>query len=617
MKKILAVMAGCLFGLTNLSAATDAYLRGAFTNDDWAVHEEYRFSRDGNTYTLHIDNLNGEFKIAGSDWGVLDLGANATFTGGTESTELTWGGANMTANSLQDVTFTLVWNEGDETASLTVVSRKAPVQGLSGTLPVLYINVYTDETHTALNNEIIDMNLDHKKYFTTAEYWLDVNGCQWLEALGAESIGSEDAPLPLQIKARGNWTRIGFSKKPFKLKLDKKQSLLGMSKNKHYAILAHADDQKGYLKNFIGFDLGKRMGLPWTPSQQPVEVVINGDYRGLYFLTESIRVDEDRVNIVELGDEVNDPALISGGYIVELDNYDEDESAQIQFEEKSCVADQFLDMLRVTFDTPEAYSELQRRFIYDQFEAMNDAVGRANISDDIWRYLDLDDAARYYVVEEIVSHTEAYHGSTYLFRDYGEAQKWHFSPLWDFGNAFSGPTDDYFYNHDEYGNTWIPSLRTNATFNAKVADSWLWFMSSCYDGLMNDIDTYVSNITAAAQADYARWNGQPVPSGGSPVADNRDMQSRKNEVVNHLNAKINWLKSRFGDYTNGFFAEPERDTTEAAPLPEYVTTGVEDVAVDAAAPATYYDLQGRRVARPAAGSIYIEHRAGASRVVRL
>lgn len=88
---------------------------------------------------------------------------------------------------------------------------------LSGTLPVMYINVYTDETHATLDNEIISKDLDHKEYFTNAEYRLDLNGYRWAADEGATDIGSANEPLPLQIKARGNWSRRGFAKKPFKL----------------------------------------------------------------------------------------------------------------------------------------------------------------------------------------------------------------------------------------------------------------------------------------------------------------------------------------------------------------------------------------------------------------
>lgn len=600
------------------------YLRGELTDDGWGTHDNLRFENNEGVYTLHLDELHGQFKIADAGWDdATTFGADASGDGEVKviapgSYTMTRPGKNFGCDgSLTDVTLRFVYKEGENiTLEVTGNGGNPGDDRLSGTLPVLYINVYTDETHSALNNEIISMDLDHKDYFSFAEYWLDLNGCGWMEAEGATSIGSKEEPLPLEIKARGNWTRRGFSKKPFKLKLGKKQSMLGLTKSKHFAILAHADDQRGYLKNFVGFNLGKRIGLPWTPSQQPVEVVINGDYRGLYFLTESIRIEPDRVNITELDDNVSDPTLASGGYLVELDNYDEDN--QIRMEEKSCVDGHYLDMLRVTWDTPEEYSDLQKRFVTDQFSAMNDAVG--DNSDNLWRYLDLDDAARYYLVEEIISHTESYHGSTYLFRDRGGDQKWHFSPLWDCGNAFSGPDNDFFYNHDLFGTTWIPSIRENDTFNEKVKATWLWFMNNGYNGIYDDIDQYVDRISAAAQADFRRWDGQPVPDGGQSVADNRDMQSRKKDVVNKLRSKTEWLKQAFGDYAaNPSATEPARDTTPAAPLPDYLASGVEDVeaGIDSTLyPVEYFDLTGRRVENPAAGSVVIERQGPSARTVR-
>ena len=587
------------------------YLRGNFNNTDWKANDAYKFTREGNQYSFTINASNAlgecEFKIADSDWDMVNIGADATVNS-SQYVDGKRSGPNMKTSGLSNcvISFTYVPDASATTVRFIVDGKETPkVSGLSGTLPVLYINVYTDESHSSYNNEVISKDLSHKNYFEFAEYWLDLNGCEWLERLGAESIGSEEKPLALQIKARGNWTRTGFAKKPFKLKLDKKQAMLGLSKSKHFALLAHADDQKGYLRNFTGFNLGKRIGLPWTPSQQPLEVVINGDYRGLYFLTESIRVDEERVNIVELEDKVEDGKLASGGYIVELDNYDEDEASQIRMEEKHCATGHHnYDMLRITFDTPEVYSDIQRQFVTDQFTAMNNYVG-AN-DDRLWSYMDLDDAARYYLVEEIVSHTESFHGSTYLFRDYGDGQKWHLSPLWDFGNAFNGNTDDFFYNCDPYGNTWIPSMRENLTFNNKVKDTWLWFMSNEYDGLEADIDEYVSHLKEAAQADHARWRSEPHPSGGQAVADNRDIESKAREVKSHLASKTSWLKRQFGDYTSGTYSEPARDTTPAAELPQYVATGVAQIDRDATDAATeYYTLQGIRVSNPRPGAIYI------------
>lgn len=508
-------------------------------------------------------------------------------------------------------------------ALLALVGFAAKAASPSGTLPIFYINVYkTDAAGEYLldaqgqrifESEIIDRNLSHKNYFS-GEYWLDTNGCQWLIDEGAASVGSADSPLPLEIKARGNWTMKGFSKKPFKIKLGKKQNLLGLTpdKSKHYALMAHADDSYGYMRNFVGFNLGHRIGLPWTPSQQPVELVINGDYRGLYFLTESIRVGDGRVPIAELADNETDPALISGGYLVELDNYDEEN--QISMTEKAAVGGHNLDRLRITFDTPEEYSEIQRRFVKDQFTYMNNCVG-AN-SDELWSYLDLDDAVRFYIVREITSDVESYHGSTYLFRDRGEGQKWHFSPIWDCGNAFNGPTNGYFYNNDPYGNTWIPSIRINGMFNDKLEETWKWFMSQCYDGIYSDITVYASHIADAARSDRERWKNEPAPNGGSSVCNNSDMNSRRDAVLNHLRAKVRWLQSCFGSYA-GTHPEPERDVTEAAPLPDYAMSGVELPVADSNSEAVFFDLQGNRVAHPAAGSVYIRVSGSQAQKIKL
>lgn len=619
MKKLLPAMLCAAFCCTTALADDrrdgdgylEMYLRGDMT-DSWSCRDAYRFSRQGDTYTLHLDRLDGEFKISGTDWN-FNYGAMADGVGAVTGSVAIDGysnGANFRAGNLTDVT--IHFELGTEFKSpnciyISVGGREPdipPVSGLSGTLPVIYINVYNAD-RSGYDNEIIDRNLAHKNYFA-GEYWLDTNGCSWLEELGAETVGSAQEPLPLEIKARGNYTRTAFAKKPFKLKLGAKQTLLGLSKSKHFALLAHADDNFGYLRNFTGFSLGRRIGLPWTPWQQPVEVVINGDYRGLYFLTESIRIEGDRVNITELDDNVSDGALVSGGYLVELDNYDEDN--QISLDEKSCVEGQTLDRLRVTWDTPEEYSSLQKRFITEQFTAINDLVG-AN-SDQLWSYLDLDDAVRYYLVEELISHTEAYHGSTYMFRDFGEGQKWHFSPLWDCGNAFNGDIHDFFYNCDPFGNTWIPSMRSNATFNQKLSATWAWFMNNGYNGIIEEIDEYVAHISEAAKADRRRWAGarRPDADGAVDVVDNSDMAARRNSVVNHLNGKIEWLKDCFGDYTQMPSSEPERDNTAAAPLPDYAKPAVGalgDIVTYKDARPEYYNLQGMRVDSPVHGRIYI------------
>ena len=133
---------------------------------------------------------------------------------------------------------------------------------------------------------------------------------------GKVNLGTAAEPLGMNIRGRGHSSWKG-DKKPYKLKLDEKLSLMGMPKNKHWALL------KFWPPTMAGMKLGELMGMAWTPSTKPIEVVLNGDYVGLYLLTETIRIGKNRVNIYEQPDNNEDAATIPGGWLVEVDNYKE------------------------------------------------------------------------------------------------------------------------------------------------------------------------------------------------------------------------------------------------------------------------------------------------------
>ena len=178
-----------------------------------------------------------------------------------------------------------------------------PSASISGTLPVVYINT---QNQAAISS--------------TETY---VAGSLYIDPLnsGYEPLGSFASPVSAQFKGRGNYTWTGFDKKPYRIKLDVKQPILGMPNNRHWCLLAHADDNLGFLKNTVGFMLSEQIGLRWTPRVRPVELVINGKYYGLYFLTEHVRIASNRVKITEQED--NSADSVSGGWLVEIDNYAE------------------------------------------------------------------------------------------------------------------------------------------------------------------------------------------------------------------------------------------------------------------------------------------------------
>ena len=107
------------------------------------------------------------------------------------------------------------------------------------------------------------------------------------------------------IKGRGN-SSWGFPQKPYKLKLDKKTDLFGFGKNKHWVLISNYVDTSA-LRNKYGSDLAKELGITGMDMTW-VDVVLNGEYNGLYMLMEHIRVDSNRVDIFDWEGEAEDVA---------------------------------------------------------------------------------------------------------------------------------------------------------------------------------------------------------------------------------------------------------------------------------------------------------------------
>lgn len=384
----------------------------------------------------------------------------------------------------------------------------------SGTLPIIYINTQNRQEITS------------KDYYLTADCWVDP------AKSGYEAIGSENDPVLLQVKGRGNYTWVGFDKKPYRLKFDKKQNMLGMKKSKHFALLAHADDELGFMRNTLGFELSRRLGLPWTPAQQPVELVLNGDYKGIYFLTENIRVDEDRVNIVEQADNISDPEAITGGWLVEIDNYDSDPHVTVYDDGRRWGTDLFF-----TYKTPEILSAAQEKYLRDQMQMLNDMFVASDKSRAPWtEYVDLDQLVRYYIVQEIMDDAESFHGSCYLYKDLGEKQ-WKFGPVWDFGNSYRRGDSKYFiYERPPYGQAWIGEIAKFPVFQEKVKEVWAEFVENDYEGLDDYLKDFSDLIASAATNDYRRW----------PSYGNGNLSSDYDQIVGLMKRRVKWLGEKWG-----------------------------------------------------------------------
>ena len=383
----------------------------------------------------------------------------------------------------------------------------------SGTLPVMFIN-----TEGAVP-------ITSKDEYVYADYYVDNMGIE-----GIENVGSQDAPQLMEIRGRGNYTWSDFDKKPYRIKLDQKTPLLGMKRNKHFALLAHPDDKLGFLRNTVGFELSRRLGLAWTPAQQPVEVVLNGDYLGLYMLTEIIRVAPDRVNITEQSNYETNRFLITGGWLVEIDNYLEEE--QVRTVEGNG------NSIWSTYKSPELLSDEQRTYLTGLINTANAAIYVNDKTNNSWeKYIDPDTLACFYLTQELLDDTESFHGSCYWHKENGDSTKIMFGPVWDFGNAFHRTPNRFIYDKPAFTQTWIGEIAKFPHFQEIVLKHWNRYVRMHHKSMDEFIDDFIGKIYYAAMSDAARW-----PQYGNP-----DILNDRDTFKSYFHSKYSWLASQWGE----------------------------------------------------------------------
>lgn len=237
------------------------------------------------------------------------------------------------------------------------------------------------------------------------------------------------------VRGRGN-ASWNFPKKPYRLKFDEKQKLLDApAKAKKWTLINNYGD-KTLMRNMIAFEISRRLGMAYTPYCHPVDVVLNGEYRGCYQLCDQIEVNKNRVNITEMEPEdITLPAL-SGGYLIEIDAYASGEASHFYSTRGT----------PVTIKSPDDDDIVtaQSRYITDYFNLLENSVFSAGFYDleqGYRKYLDLDSFLKHFIVGELSGNTDTY-WSVYMTKD-RESDKFFTGPVWDFDIAFDNDQRTY------------------------------------------------------------------------------------------------------------------------------------------------------------------------------
>ncbi|MDR5814192.1 MULTISPECIES: CotH kinase family protein [unclassified Caballeronia] len=334
------------------------------------------------------------------------------------------------------------------------------------------------------------------------------------------------------IRGRGHST-WDMPKKPYKIKLDEKAGLLGLPKDKNWVLLANYSD-KTLLRNRAAFELGKRLGMDWTPRDLPVEVTLNGEYLGVYDLVESVRVDKNRVNIADTDNTV---APENTGFILEInERLDGDSCWTTTHGVPLCI------------DTPSPASDAQAAYIRQYVQAAEDALFSDSATDaasGYEKYFDVTALINWYLVNELFKNQDAQgYASIYLYKDVGGKLK--FGPLWDFdigaGNVnYSGA--QYPLGWWIADNKWISRMKSvDPTFETRVRAKWVAAKAAQIDTLPAYFDTSAAALVSSGgeARNFQRWPILDQSVWPNPVVTG-SYQGEIDYVKNWLQQRTTWL----------------------------------------------------------------------------
>lgn len=380
-----------------------------------------------------------------------------------------------------------------------------------------------DMTHTGLPVTII--NTPNNQEITSKEEYVENS----LMTILQTDISDEFCELA-NMKGRGNST-WAQPKKPYAIKFNKKQSLLSLPDDKSWVLLANYLDPT-LLRNDLAFYMGHELtSLDWTPHYQQVDLMLNGQYKGIYQLGEKVKISKKRVNV---GDD---------GFLMEVDTRaTQEEDARYFYVNNISVP--------VNIKDPEVeYDDEDYNYAKSYMEATDAALFANNFIDpeEGWqKYMDMDSFVDWYLINEIAKNNDGiFYSSCYMNLKRGGKLK--MGPLWDFDIAFGGyPWEpraseisnvvENFYIKDV---KWFKRLFQDPAFVARVKERFNEIYAQ-RQTIFDHIDENAAKLINKIYEENRLW-GQICDPSSSDSEVKVAYQAKVDALKAWISARLEWL----------------------------------------------------------------------------
>jgi len=363
--------------------------------------------------------------------------------------------------------------------------------------------------------------------------YLNYNGRIGIETRGSSSQSLPKKPYGLTTLNDDNVTKNNVS-------------ILGMPDENDWVLNSIAFDPS-LIRNYLSYDLSRSIGN-YAARGEYCEVVINGDYKGLYIFMEKLKIDSERINIVKMANTNNIIPELTGGYITKADKTTGGDPVAWTMQSYSGSTNYMHES-----PGPSEITTLQNNYIKNQFTSLQNAATAQNaqIINGYPSIIDIPSFIDYMLISELASNADSYQYSTYFHKE--RNGKLRAGPIWDFDLTFGNDLFHWgldrshtnvwqFDNGDNTGSKFWKDLFNNATFKCYLTKRWKELNTAneplSYEVIADKMDQLVALISEAMVRENARWG--TIPNQGAEIA----------KMKIWIQARIAWLNGKLSGYSS-------------------------------------------------------------------
>ena len=338
------------------------------------------------------------------------------------------------------------------------------------------------------------------------------------------------------IELRGNYSAI-LPQVPYAFELrdtaqnTRDTALLNMPKEHDFCLLATYND-KVFMRNPLAYKLSQDLNH-YAPRTQYCELVLNGEYKGIFVLSETIKRGKKRVDIAKNDTTNNSPQGVTGGYIIKNDKYNND-----GFLSNFHPLDVLSLNVHLIYHYPKARNITipQKNYIADfinDYETVLYSSNFKNPTTGYRKYIDTRSFIDYFIIQELTRNNDGFKKSSYFHKNRDTINSKLFAgPVWDFDWAWKNIDEcpqlsvtngsGWSYKVNECGpdapsNAWNVRLLQDTTYANELHCRWQEVRQNLLDTIVLNryIDSTAQYLYQAQVRHYNLW-GHMGQNTGSP-----------------------------------------------------------------------------------------------------